>query len=388
MTHSSKTQFVMLFLCVIVAFAQGKPKIAFYIASDKLKLEEKNILVRKFLSPFTASGMYSVIDRSDIFNQKATLERIKQHDGSVNEKEIYKIGYEAGAKYVCMVELDYALGRWNIGARMVDVETAEIYLAQGETDIKGMLEDADFSGAAKVVFDQIHGKNSGGGSSSNVPQTQQSSKDENGTFTDSRDGKTYKIVTIGRKKWMAENLNYQPQSGNSWCYDNNNSNCDKYGRLYDWKTAMTVCPEGWYLPSRREWDNLGETVGGKKKIIHMTEKIYWYGAGKKLKKLYGWNDYKGQSGNGTNEYGFSALPSGSGSWNLKFKDASEILLGGGTSEWSFSGIGEFGQWWTDEKDKDNFKGIYLYTRLINNSEDSMIERIVYWSNGLSVRCVN
>lgn len=67
---------------------------------------------------------------------------------------------------------------------------------------------------------------------------------------------------------MAENLNYE--TGNSWCYDNDPSNCTTYGRLYTWDAAMNgeessnnvpsgvqgVCPPGWLLPGYEEWKTL------------------------------------------------------------------------------------------------------------------------------------
>jgi len=171
---------------------------------------------------------------------------------------------------------------------------------------------------------------------------------QTGTFTDSRDGQTYKTVAIGGKMWMAENLNYK--KGKSWCYDNNNSNCGKYGRLYDWETAKSVCPSGYHLPSRQEWDNLVTAVGGKD------------AAGKKLKARSGWNS----NGNGTDEYGFSALPGGyRGSVGSVFK------------------AGNFGLWWTaTEADADDAYNRYIYYNYYNADEDYNGK-----SSGLSVRCV-
>jgi uncharacterized protein (TIGR02145 family) len=60
---------------------------------------------------------------------------------------------------------------------------------------------------------------------------------------------------------MDENLNYDAGS-NSWCYDNNISNCTKYGRLYTYETAKNVCPSGWHLPSKAEFETLLNSVGG------------------------------------------------------------------------------------------------------------------------------
>jgi len=120
------------------------------------------------------------------------------------------------------------------------------------------------------------------------------------TFADARDGKKYKSVKIGTQTWMAENLNYEVKGffvkGVNKCYENKESNCDKYGRLYDWNTAKTACPKGWHLPSKEEWETLTAAIGGEK-----TE-------GKHLKAKSGWN----KDGNGLDSYGFSALPGSRG----------------------------------------------------------------------------
>ena len=126
-----------------------------------------------------------------------------------------------------------------------------------------------------------------------------------GTMTDSRDGQTYKTVTIGTQTWMAQNLNYAYtdvpyKQGNytsdstSWCYNNDANNCSKYGRLYTWAAATTVCPEGWHLPTGAEFVTLFTVVGGQST------------AGRVLKSTSGWI-----SGNGSDAFAFSALPAGS-----------------------------------------------------------------------------
>jgi uncharacterized protein (TIGR02145 family) len=151
---------------------------------------------------------------------------------------------------------------------------------------------------------------------------------------------TYKTVTINTQTWLAENLNFAAEG--SVCYDNNPANCDIYGRLYDWNTAMAgaasstanpsgvqgVCPEGWHLPSQAEWNALMAFVHSDNGLAS-----YLSGGGmpnlggKYLKSETGWSS----SGDGEDTYGFSLLPGGRGS-----------------SSGSFSEVGSNGNFWSTE----------------------------------------
>jgi len=79
-------------------------------------------------------------------------------------------------------------------------------------------------------------------------------------FTDIRDEQTYKIVLIGNQWWMAQNYNYNTGEGSS-CYDNNESFCDEYGKMYTQEAAIINRPDGWHLPSDNEWKELESWLG-------------------------------------------------------------------------------------------------------------------------------
>jgi len=110
--------------------------------------------------------------------------------------------------------------------------------------------------------------------------------EKTGYFTDSRDGQKYRAVKIGNQVWMTQNLNYKTSSG-SMCYNDSASYCKKYGRLYNWDTAKSVCPAGWRLPDSADWAILATTVGG---VWEPQRWWVWEGAAKMLKSKSGWGD--------------------------------------------------------------------------------------------------
>ena len=161
-----------------------------------------------------------------------------------------------------------------------------------------------------------------------------------GTLFDSRDEKTYKTVDIGTQTWMAENLNYAAEGR---CYDDKESNCDIYGRLYP---SGDYCPSGWHLPSKDEWETLINSVGGA------TD------AGTKLKARTGWKDIYGEISVNKDSYGFAALPGGNYDYSSSY----------GLGTHTFSGIGLYGSWWA----KYNTDGYSSTISMASNLEDAKI----------------
>ena len=145
-----------------------------------------------------------------------------------------------------------------------------------------------------------------------------------GSLKDDRDGQTYKTITIGNQTWMAENLNYEIENSyKSVCGITTAIHCAEYGKLYPWAIAMDsaglfsknakgcgnkktcnpsypvrgICPVGWHIPEKKEFETLLTTIGG------------FSTAGIKLKTTDDW-ETNGKTYPGTDEYGFSAFPAG------------------------------------------------------------------------------
>ncbi len=171
------------------------------------------------------------------------------------------------------------------------------------------------------------------------------------------------------KIWMTENLNIATSNGLwSWCYENNPDNCAKYGRLYTWEAAKSACPTGWRLPSREEWQRLLDYTGGAGE------------AGKRLKSASGWDASVYYSNeNGTDQYGFSALPGGGTGY------ASNVDSLGA----AFSSAGYMGFWWTATAYTENFSKGYAWYRSMGSGYNykEVFENTQSVNQGYSVRCV-
>ncbi len=299
-----------------------------------------------------SSDRYKVMTKETI---QAQSEEVLQECAS--ENCIIKLGDKIGAEYIVKSGISKFGKRFILSVEMYETKDGTLVAAIADPIRSESLDD---------IIDKIPaacaGMYSKFADAENVRAAQQQAAkyqppapsvvDASGILTDGRDGKKYKTVVIDGKRWTAENLNrYEPKSGDAWstCQNNDNSYCDKYGRLYTWSMAKTVCPAGWRLPSRQEWQSLVDYAGGKDK------------AGKKLKARRGWDG----NGNGTNNYGFSALP------------------GSRSSDGSFGGAGAFGYWWTATE--SNSDSAY-YREMVFYSGDAD-ERKYAKSSALSVRCV-
>lgn len=248
--------------------------------------------------------------------------------------------------------------------------------------------DSDNSAGSSTGFSDSKSSSSPVESSSSVAYVHPSTVVK-GTMTDSRDGKTYKTVKIGTQTWMAENLNFDPGRGGSgdakydwsWCYGDEPKNCDVAGRLYTWAAAMDsvklandadnpqdcgygkecdlasrpatlvqgICDKGWHLPSRVEWNVLFAAVGDEST------------AGKVLKSQTGWYS----NGNGTDAFGFSALPAG---WE---------------DDGDFSNDGNYAVFWSSTED-DSY-GAYYVALLYGYDIAYLDDGYKYY--GFSVRCL-
>jgi uncharacterized protein (TIGR02145 family) len=192
------------------------------------------------------------------------------------------------------------------------------------------------------------------------------------TIIDARDGKVYRMSMIGNQVWMSENLHYATE--NYFCYENDSQNCDMDGYLYTWSDAMAlgdscdtsdcsslieqkhqgICPIGWRIPSKTDWDTL-QTV-----VLR----------GSNIKAVIDWNDFwNDEPYNMKDIFAFSAYPAG-----FRKNDGDWSSRGYNSRMWSSTQTTKESAWhrsvmWNDVVFREfmDVKGLAMPVRCIKNS---------------------
>lgn len=194
------------------------------------------------------------------------------------------------------------------------------------------------------------------------------------------DGNVYKTVVVGEQTWMAENLKttryatgdtipnvvnkeqWLNLTDGAWSYYKNEEKFnDVYGKLYNWHNVVddrNVCPNGWHVPSDEEWKILADFIinnghEGKEGIA--------------LKSIQGWNNYDGLSGNGTDDFGFGALPGGNRNING-----------------NFSHLGKNGYWWSTS---EHANPVNAWSRYLYSNNSNIMNYEDFKNYGFSIRCL-
>jgi uncharacterized protein (TIGR02145 family) len=222
-----------------------------------------------------------------------------------------------------------------------------------------------------AIFAQAPGPKVAKKATATIPADPKASKEENGRYTDTKNGQTYETVKIGAQIWMAENLKSTKYNDGSailnisdadkwydtkmpaYCWYKNDINYkNEYGALYNWYAVNTgkLCPIGWHVPAKSDWKKLkaylGENAGSKLKKIGLT---HW---------KYGNND-------ANNSSGFTALP------------------GGCCAVGEFRNMGTNGYWWSSSGfDNDASSCLILYYDHGEADQNIQDKR-----NGYNVRCI-
>ena len=203
-----------------------------------------------------------------------------------------------------------------------------------------------------------------------------------GELTDARDGRVYKTVKLGSQEWMAENLNYAAEG--SLCYEDDEKNCEKYGRLYNWEIALDtsnrgcgdnfsgcrlrsdfhpregICPDGWHVPEHAEWDTLFAYADAHGEGESAADALQAYYRDDYLEKTYS-----------SDRFGFNVVPAGVFNGN------------------EFSGLGTSTEFWTASIETTDWLSYISITpstiHFVKGSGSNVY--MTHISHAVSVRCV-
>lgn len=172
--------------------------------------------------------------------------------------------------------------------------------------------------------------------------------------------KIVQTVHIGDQVWMVNNVNVKVPG--SYCYDDKEENCERFGRLYTWaavKESKGVCPNGWHVPTSLDFYRLN---------IYLKDIDDAVGVGTNLRAREGWLE-SDLALLGENGFGFSALAGG-------VRDSVDSTV-------SYSGIGSFTGFWS-ASDGDSLRAIAW--NLPNDNDDFVMDSSLK-TRALPVRCL-
>jgi len=127
----------------------ARPNIAVYVTGE-VSGNEKKALGTYILDALVNSGRFNGIERTASFLAEIDREQVTQRSGAIDDRQISKVGIQFGVKFVCIADITPALGAFQVSARIVNVETAEVaFIGQATGPLKTIDDLTDVS--AKVV---------------------------------------------------------------------------------------------------------------------------------------------------------------------------------------------------------------------------------------------
>lgn len=262
----------------------------------------------------SSSSNITALSSSEGLSGSSVVQSSDSHEGSQSSSSDYAEESSSSSDdtklYLCDDGVTYVL----------DLANCKVESSSSESGTPESSSDNEESSSSRIESSSSIGMSSSSVSSS-LEESSSSVNSvydaQNNTLTDLRDNRVYKTVTIGTQVWMAENLNYLPEDtvgtffvgltvcGGGKYRSLEEGDCSVFGRLYDVKIfappnefgyEQDLCPDGWSIPNLKQWnvliEFLGEDVAGKKMKLNDKDKTYW------------------PNSEATNEYGFSAIPSG------------------------------------------------------------------------------
>ena len=187
-------------------------------------------------------------------------------------------------------------------------------------------------------------------------------------------GVSYPYVTIGGLDWLCRNISDETAGAP---YANYKVMSDVFGRYYSYEEAMTICPEGWRLPTDAEWtaalaanDNKIAALMGNG---YFNDELMW--------------EYWPEVGEINNASGLSVIPVGYSLLSSKATDPKQDIHVDGTyPQAQFKGYMEYAVFWTADLAEDE-EGMAYYRYIICDQPEFMLGKGDTKTFGASVRCV-